>query len=259
VLVLEGPTLAAELLDSRGDPIEAFVEEGYEPAVLERLRAAAVPIHRVEPGVLASVLTTTTPQPLAVVAAVADPPPLAPPAGRPLLVVVDLRDPGNAGTLLRTAEAAGAAGLLLAGGSVDADSPKVLRASAGARFRLPVWRRPDARAAVAELAGLGWQVLATVVDDSARPYDSLPLSAAALVLGNEASGLDPDVVEACTSAVTIPLDGPTESLNVAVAGAVVCFEALRQRRSAGGEDRAAPGAEEARVNPLDNTMLGGHR
>jgi TrmH family RNA methyltransferase len=179
-------------------------------------------------------------------------------------VVVDLRDPGNAGTLLRTAEAAGAVGLVLAGGSVDPDSPKVLRASAGARFRLPVWRRADPRAAVAELADLGWEVVATVVDADARPYDAVALSGAALVLGNEASGLGPDVIGACTTAVTIPLDGPTESLNVAVAGAVLCFEALRQRRAAAPErpsldpDRPTDPAA-AGVNPLDNTIAGGHR
>ena len=246
VIVIEGPTLAAELLGSGGVALEAFAEEGYTVAVLDELAAAGVPLHRVQRGVLGEVLTTTTPQPLAVIAAVADELPVPAPAGRPVLVVVDLRDPGNAGTLLRTAEAAGAVGLVLAGGSVDPDGPKVLRASAGARFRLPVWRRTDPGAALDELTGLGWHTVATVVDADAAPYDHIRLAAAAIVLGNEAHGLPEPLVQRCADRVTIPLAGPTESLNVAAAGAVLCFEALRQRRSDGD-------------NSLDITTSRGHR
>lgn len=246
VFVIEGPTLAAELLGSGGVALEVFVEEGYAVAVLDQLVGADVPLHRVQRGVLGEVLTTTTPQPLAVIAAVPDEPRVPAPAGRPVLVVADLRDPGNAGTLLRTAEAAGAVGLVLAGGSVDPDGPKVLRASAGARFRLPVWRRTDPGTALDELASLGWRTVATVIDADAVPYDQIDLAAAAVVLGNEAHGLPEDLVQRCTERVTIPLAGPTESLNVAAAGAVLCFEALRQRRLAGD-------------NPLDIATSRGHR
>jgi phenylalanyl-tRNA synthetase alpha chain len=230
LIVVEGPVLAAEFLASGGSAHEAFVEEGYHPPVLADLVAAGVPVRRVAPGVLAGVLTTTTPQPLAVVGSAPAAPPLAPPGGRPLVVAVDLRDPGNAGTLLRTAEAAGAAGVVLAGGSVDPDGPKVVRASAGSRFRVAVWRRRDPGAALDELRRLGWPAAATVVDPTATPYDEVELSKLALVLGNEARGLDPEVAGRCDHRLTIPLDGPTESLNVATAGAVLCFEASRQRR-----------------------------
>lgn len=263
VIVIEGPTLAAELLASGGGALEAFVERGFTPPVLADLAAAGVPVHTVEPGVLGDVLSTTTPQPLAVVAEAPRPLPLPVPAGRPLLVVVDLRDPGNAGTLLRTAEASGAAGLLLAGGSVDPGSPKVLRASAGARFRLPLWQRSDAGAALDELAGLGWLTAATVVDPAAGAYDEVELSRCAIVLGNEAHGLDPDVAARCAHRVTIPLAGPTESLNVAAAGAVLCFEALRQRRQAqdqaGAQAHAGAGGGLPAANPLDTTPSRGHR
>jgi RNA methyltransferase, TrmH family len=245
VIVIEGPTLAAELLGSGGGALEAFVEVGYEPPVLADLAAAGVPVHEVEPGVLGEVLTTTTPQPLAVVARTPRPGPLPPPGPAPLLVVVDLRDPGNAGTLLRTAEAAGAAGVVLAGGSVDLDSPKVLRSAAGARFRLASWRHADPVALVDELRALGWGTAAAVVDPGARPYDDLDWRRVAIVLGNEAHGLDAAVAARCDHRVTIPLAGPTESLNVAAAGAVLCFEALRQRRRAG--------------NPLDTATSRGHR
>lgn len=245
VIVIEGPTLAAELLGSGGGALEAFVEVGYAPPVLAQLAEAGVPVHDVEVGVLGDVLSTTTPQPLAVIARAPAEPPLPTPAGRPLVVVVDLRDPGNAGTLLRTAEAAGAAGLVLAGGSVDPDSPKVLRAAAGARFRQPVWRHRDPAALLDQLAGLGWDTAATVVDADASPYDEVDLGRAAIVLGNEAHGLDPELVARCHRRITIPLAGPTESLNVAAAGAVLCFEALRQRRR--GD------------NPLDIATTRGHR
>jgi RNA methyltransferase, TrmH family len=247
VIVLEGPSLAAECLGRGPGGLEAFVERGYDHPVVAALAGAGVVVHQVEPGVLERVLTTTTPQPLAVVAPAPVEGPLPAPAERPLVVVVDLRDPGNAGTLLRTAEAAGTAGVVLAGGSVDPDGPKVLRASAGARLRVPVWRRPDPAAALEELEAQGWATAATVVVPDAVAYDELGWGGTAVVLGNESHGLSAELVGRCTHRVTIPLAGPTESLNVAVAGAVICFEALRQRRT-------RPGA-----NPLDNHTVRGQR
>jgi RNA methyltransferase, TrmH family len=159
-------------------------------------------------------------------------PPDPDPAEQPLLVVlVDVRDPGNAGTVLRTADASGVSSVIFSGESVDPYNPKTVRASAGSLFHVPFGVQPDAMALAASLAGRGYRTLATVVRDG-EDYAALDWSVpTALFLGNEAAGLGPDVLEAIGGAVAIPMAGKAESLNVGVACAVLCFEALRQRRS----------------------------
>ena len=146
--------------------------------------------------------------------------------------MVDGRDPGNLGTLIRSAEASGAAGMVLAGASVDPTNPKVLRASAGAGLRLPVVIEPDLEPALASLRPGRGPVVATTIDDEAEPYDQVDLTSAVVLLGNESQGLAPSVVALADHDITIPLAGPTESLNLGVAGSILCFEALRQRRAA---------------------------
>ena len=148
---------------------------------------------------------------------------------------VALSDPGNLGTLVRSAEAAGAAAILLGPGSVDAYNPKVVRASAGAIFGIPVvdavsegWSAVEALDALGELgrqrlgatAGIG--TIYTDVDFT-RPT--------AVVVGNEAHGLGPDLDPHLDGHVSIPMAGEAESLNVAMAATLLCFESARQRGS----------------------------
>lgn len=150
-----------------------------------------------------------------------------PPAPVLVLVLWELADPGNVGTLIRSAEAAGAAAVWCRGG-VDLWSPKVVRAAAGALFRLPVAVVDDPLAGLAE-AGLG---AVAAVARGGLPYDEVDLSGpVGLLIGSEAHGLPQAVVDGCAAQVTIGLAGPTESLNAAMAGTVLLFEALRQRRA----------------------------
>jgi TrmH family RNA methyltransferase len=155
----------------------------------------------------------------------------------PILVLVDVADPGNGGTLVRTAEAAGAVGVVCVGATADPFGPKAVRASGGAAFRLPIAEVGDPAQALAALRSTGVVVCATVVGDGV-PYDEVDLTGpVALVLGNEAAGLDPSSVAMADVTVTVPMHGPTESLNVAATGAVLCFEAARQRRRAAQDRR----------------------
>jgi len=156
-------------------------------------------------------------------------------AGPLALVLVGVGDPGNAGTLLRSAEAAGAGAVLFCDGSVDPYGPKCVRASAGSLFRVAVTRSADAGEALQCLASAGLATVATVVHGG-RSYDEVDLSGPlALVLGGEAHGLPDPVAAQVARAVTIPMVGRTESLNVGMAGTILCFESLRQRRQ---RDRA---------------------
>jgi TrmH family RNA methyltransferase len=220
--VVEGALLVRELLAS---PLE--VEAVYlGPEAPADLRDASVPLVDLAAGVAERVASTVAPQP---VLAVARRPGrrLDDLAGASFVVVgARLADPGNMGTILRTAEAAGADGVVLTPESVDVWNPKVVRASAGAAFHLPVVEGPT----LEELQSLGLPLVATVVEGG-EPYDERDWTApAAVVLGSEAHGLASAELAACRDRVSIPHAGRAESLNVGMAAAVVCFEIARQRR-----------------------------
>ena len=153
--------------------------------------------------------------------------------GAPLLVLVELQDPGNVGTLVRVAEASGCAGVVLTERSVDLLNPKTVRATAGSVFRVPVAQDVAVADVLAACAAAGAPSLATVVAGGTSLDDAPLEGAVAVVLGNEAHGLDATVRAGCSGTVTIPMAGAVESLNAAVAGAVVAFEASRRRRTTG--------------------------
>src|SRR5690606_19426236 len=147
-------------------------------------------------------------------------------AGPLALVLVGVSDPGNAGTLLRSAEAAGGGAVLFCDGAVDPYGPKCVRSSAGSLFRLAVTREATSGAALAAAAAAGLRRVGTLAR-GAPPYDAVDLAGpVALVLGSEAHGLPAAVAAVVDENVTIPMAGATESLNVGMAGTVLCFEAL---------------------------------
>ncbi|HEY1827606.1 MAG TPA: RNA methyltransferase [Acidimicrobiales bacterium] len=188
------------------------------------------------PGVLERVADTVTPQPVLAVLPMLDHDVTTltqPPSDSALLVVlVDVRDPGNAGTVLRTADASGASGVVFSADSVDPYNPKTVRSSAGSLFHVPFWTEHDALALTASLGQAGYRTLAATAKDG-EDYAALDwCQPSAVFLGNEAAGLTPEVAAATSARLVIPMEGKAESLNVGVASAVVCFEALRQRRTA---------------------------
>jgi TrmH family RNA methyltransferase len=256
--VVEGPRAIDAALD-RGAPLDrVFLGPRAEvafPALCQRLAGAGVPLLALKEGVLEKLGSTRTPQPLLAIAPIAAGERSA--LGRDGLVVVamSVADPGNLGTLVRSAEAAGAAAILLGPGSVDAYNPKVVRASAGAIFGIPVvdaesegWSAVEALDALGELgrqrlgAAAGHGVAHTEVDFT-RPT--------AVVLGNEAHGLDADVERRLDGHVHIAMAGPAESLNVAMAGTVLCFESARQRFGAATPWHARDGGAKTR-EPRDS-------
>jgi TrmH family RNA methyltransferase len=144
----------------------------------------------------------------------------------------DLQIPGNVGTLIRAATAAGAGAVVVAGG-VDPTSPKVVRSSAGTVFAIDVVSAPTADEAIDRLRADGYRIVVTVVDGG-QPYDTAGLvPPVAIMVGTEAHGVSDGSVAAADDLVTIPMAGPAESLNVAMAGTVLCFEVLRQVRAVG--------------------------
>jgi RNA methyltransferase, TrmH family len=235
--VVEGAKLLTEALDA-GAAVESVYLDPSAGAALETLVArcldAGLRVYDLEAGVLARVADTVTPQPILAVVSTVDvtlDEALAG-AGTSALVValVDLRDPGNAGSVLRSSDAAGVDAVVFCGGSVDLYNPKTVRSSAGALFHVPVVAGPPAEEALGSLGGAGLRRLATVArggDDYTAVDFGRPTT---VVLGNEANGLPPELDSYLDGAITIPMAGRAESLNVGIAAAVVCFEAARQRR-----------------------------
>lgn len=245
--VIEGAVLVREAI-AAGLDIEAIYVDASEGALIAEFEGRVRAVSAVAPGVLASILPAVSGQPVGAIAAASLVRPLddllasAVADGRPVLVAVDVSDPGNVGTLMRAAESAGCGGVVLAGSGVDLYNPKVVRASAGSMFRLGVALAPDVAAMQTTIADHG-VVMVAAVAAGGTPHIDAPLDGSvAILLGNEAHGLAGDVVDRANLRVTITMDGPAESLNVAMAGTVLCFEALRQRLAARSIS-ARPGGE----------------
>jgi TrmH family RNA methyltransferase len=232
--VIDGPKLLAEALDAGVDLLEVIAEPDASVDLLSRAEAAGAKVYVVLPGSLAKAVEAQSPQPVAAIARIpADPDvPASPPRpDRLVIVAVGLNDPGNAGTVLRSADAAGADLVVFCDDSVDPYNPKCVRASAGSLFRVPVVRAASAAEVLRTLRTSGTRTLGLVARHGAV-YDTLDYAVpSAVVLGSEAHGLPATVESLVDELVTIPMCGPTESLNVGMAGTIVCFEALRQRRN----------------------------
>lgn len=149
------------------------------------------------------------------------------------LALETVQDPGNLGTTIRTAAAAGVERLWLSADSVDLENPKVLRSSAGQWFRLPVTVSPNLNEVVCQCQETGIQVVATIPDATLSYWDIDLQHPTLILLGNEAAGLSTDLAERSDQQVKIPLLAGVESLNVAIAAALILYEAQRQRRVAG--------------------------
>ena len=146
-----------------------------------------------------------------------------------LLVLEDIQDPGNVGTIFRTAEAAGATGIILSSNSADPLSPKTVRSTMGAIFRVPFMVSDDMPAAVRGLEARGITCYAARLDESAE-YDKCKLDEpCALLIGNEGNGLSAEITDAASKGIYIPMSGKTESLNAAVSASILVYEARRQR------------------------------
>ncbi|CAN5726545.1 RNA methyltransferase [soil metagenome] len=219
--MVEGQTLVAEAV-AAGWELEALYVGHEAPTDVVDVLVDGVAWHRLAPGVLERVASTETPQ--AMLASVRMRTVTLEDIERvALIVAVDrVADPGNLGTVLRSAEAAGAGAVVTTPGTVDVFNPKVVRASAGALFHLPL-----VSAELAELASTGRRLLGSS-SHRGTPHTDVDWSGPlAIVVGNEAGGLDDDAP--VSEWVRIEHRGRSESLNVAMAATVLCFEAARPR------------------------------
>jgi len=229
--LVEGPQAAGEAIGPGGGLSVLFhtSDEGLH-RVVGRARAAGVPLVEVSDEVVRHLTSTVTPQGLVGVARFVDVPLAELPPDLPLAVVLHaVRDPGNAGTVLRSADAAGAGAVVFTSSSVDVYNLKAVRSSAGSLFHLPVVREVSVEDAVAELRGRGLAVYAATAGGDRDLYSLDLTGPVAFLFGNEAWGLPEEVAALADATVRVPISPRAESLNLAAAATVCLFEAVRQR------------------------------
>jgi tRNA G18 (ribose-2'-O)-methylase SpoU len=194
----------------------------------------------VTPEVMGHLTSTVTPQGVVAVAGFVDVP-LSSLDERATCVpiLVEVRDPGNAGTVLRSADASGADAVVFTRSSVDVYNPKTVRATAGSLFHVPVIRDVELAESVERLRGRGFAVLAASATGERAVHDVDLSGPTAFLFGNEARGLPGEALQLADGSVRVPISGRTESLNLAAAATLVLFEAARQRAPHPPADRLA--------------------
>lgn len=219
--VCEGPKLLAEALTWGASLTVAVLEEDRDFPIPEGVRAVKVPS-----ALLKSLSDTETPQGVLFLCRL---PALSPPdvlAGKRYLVLDGVQDPGNVGTIWRTADAFGADGLFLLSGCADPFSPKTVRATMGACFRLPVWET-DRETLTAALRRADLPLYAAALREDTEDIRQVDLRRAAVVIGSEGRGVAPETLALCAKTLKIPMRERCESLNAAVAAAVTAWEMAR--------------------------------
>jgi TrmH family RNA methyltransferase len=245
---IEGPNLLEEAVRAGLHVVCVFVAQGFEGQLEPLNLSPDTEILLVPRDLLNSALSTETPQPIAALVEPLDfvwrdlleggidglrnSAPL-------ILALAGLQDPGNLGTILRSAEAFGSNGALALPGTVSAWNPKAVRASAGSIFRLPLLA-VSAEDCFKHLRAAGVKIWTTAVRSgighAAEPVDRVDLTGpVAILIGNEGNGVPADLAGKADGALTIPCPGPVESLNASIAASVLLYEAARQRSA-----RSAP-------------------
>jgi TrmH family RNA methyltransferase len=246
--LVEGAQGVGEALASGADVQDLFVTPSSEERldhVVHAARTASVPVHTVSPEVMGHLTSTVTPQGVVAVTKFVDVAldDLDPEAGC-VAVMVEVRDPGNAGTILRSADASGAGGVVFTKSSVDVYNPKAVRATAGSLFHVPVVRGGDVEESVGALRERGFAILAASADGDEPVYTRDLDAPTAVLFGNEARGLAAEARALADASIRVPIAGRAESLNLAAAATLVLFESARQRS---GRPLAEGGGRLARI------------
>lgn len=234
--VVDGPVLVAEALDAGLFCPDVFVDpdriDRSIDTLLQRATSGGATVHGLDAATLRRATDPVTPQAIAAIVErpIEDPSTLD--RAATVLVLAEVADPGNAGTLVRGAVASGVDLVVTTRGTVDLFAPKTVRASAGTVMHVASLGLGTIDEVLPDLASAGLTTVVSVVDGG-EPFDRVDLTGRrAIVVGNEAHGLPAEVVERADRVVSIPMVGRAESLNVAMAGTLLCFEVLRQRRAA---------------------------
>ena len=231
LFLADGPKAVEGALSVEGCAVEVFAT----PTALEQHESllAGADVTLVDDRALASLSDSVSPAGVVAVCGHFDAPLAHVVTASPRLLVIcaDVRDPGNAGTVIRTADAAGADAVVLAGQSVDPYNPKTVRATVGSLFHLPFAIEPDPAAAVRAAQARGLTVLAADGGGEVDLFDADLSGPTAWLFGNEAWGLPEELASLADHRVSIPIHGRAESLNLSTAAAVCLYASARAQRS----------------------------
>lgn len=216
--LVEGRKMVEEALKSAFDVEAVLVQEGVSfPDGL------TMPVYELPAHVLAAVCDTKTPQGIAAVVQMKEQSAL----GKHIVVLDGVQDPGNVGTIIRTADAAGLDGVLLSNQCADVFSPKVLRATMGSIFRMNLRTTDDLPGELTKLREKGYSILSSQLDGTPFYEREKVAERFALIVGNEGNGVSEQVQQTATHRVRLPMRGGAESLNAAIAAAIMMYELMR--------------------------------
>lgn len=216
--LVEGRKMVEEALASAFDVEAVLVQEGVSfPDGL------TMPVYELPAHVLAAVCDTKTPQGIAAVVRMKEQSAL----GKHIVVLDGVQDPGNVGTIIRTADAAGLDGVLLSNQCADVFSPKVLRATMGSIFRMNLRTTDDLPGELTKLREKGYSILSSQLDGTPFYERQCVAEQFALIIGNEGNGVSEQVQQTATHRVRLPMRGGAESLNAAIAAAIMMYELMR--------------------------------
>lgn len=216
--LVEGRKMVEEALASAFDVETVLVQEG-----MELPEGLTMPVYELPAHVLAAVCDTKTPQGIAAVVRMKEQSAL----GKHIVVLDGVQDPGNVGTIIRTADAAGLDGVLLSNQCADVFSPKVLRATMGSIFRMNLRTTDDLPGELTKLREKGYSILSSQLDGTPFYEREKVAERFALIIGNEGNGVSEQVQQTATHRVRLPMRGGAESLNAAIAAAIMMYELMR--------------------------------
>ena len=226
LFVSEGETSVAEIPTELIKSI--FVSEDYK-GVIPQTKAEVL---KVAPKVFEKISDTVTPQGILAVVKKKDCKPdeiFASGSNAPVLFLERLQDPGNLGTIVRMAEAAGVAGIIMSSDTADIYNPKTVRATMGSLYRVPFSYCDDMLSEIENAKGAGFAVYAATLSGAKDLYDCDYTKKSAFIIGNESAGVSAEATALADENIKIPMEGRVESLNAAMAATIICFEAKRQR------------------------------
>ena len=205
-----------------------FIEKGREmeyAPMIEQAESAGCELYVVSTAVMQAVSTAKTPQGVVCTARIPKPPKAL--TGHRLVALDGVQDPGNVGTIIRTADAAGLDGVLLSNQCADVFSPKVLRATMGSIFRMNLRTTDDLPGELTKLREKGYSILSSQLDGTPFYERQGVAERFALIIGNEGNGVSEQVQQTATHRVRLPMRGGAESLNAAIAAAIMMYELMR--------------------------------
>ncbi len=228
--VLEGPHLLEAAMEKALKLIEyvAFTQDAIvrHPDLLDQAEKLDIPVYSLSAKLAARTSDTQEPQGIFAVARMPRPSPVR---GNVILALDGVKDPGNAGTIIRTAAWFGVQNILLADGSADPFAPKVVRGTQGAIFDVSLETNADLMKRLTDLRNTGWTILAASVSETAKPvYDISFPERVVFLFGTEARGIRPELLTLAAEEIVIPKHGAGESLNVAVSAAIILGEFRRR-------------------------------